>query len=674
MDEFKVPNAIPKHFPKPAEDNQTVEQPQSKTTDDKPQTKPTPTCPYVEPKWSACPPEENEYKFEVLKTGQIIDEVKNLQEKPFWVFGRSPGNDIEMAHPTVSRFHAIFQYRPKLESDDTAENKKNVEEGWYIYDLGSTHGTFLNKMRIPPKAYIRVKVGHMLRLGASMRSYILQGPDFDQEPESEMSVTELKQMRINADEQKKVNASVQLEAMEREDITWGMGEDADEETDLSVNPYASTNNEELFLDDPKKTLRGYFEREGLDLEYKCDEMSVGSFVCRIELPVDDLNGKQIVAEVCHKGKKKDCVVQCALEACRILDRHGVLRQANHEPLKRKIVKADSDDEDDFFDRTGDVERKKMRKSNPSTSVTLTYDDLLIQETEIEKKLSEVKTKIEEYQQLARQMKEAKNQQIEDLDTFMEKLTDTAALEKSDLWKLQMEEKQLIIDHNKIKRLIQIAKPIDLPAIMSTDAEPAKKTRQLPMVGKRNQFSYKALKPLRLPPKEGSAASVAAAFEKELKSDEEEVEEEEEEEEKSTENTAIKRKEPTDNNLPNDSEEEEKKSERLYGPAFIPDQSIPSPKVIQEEYKEDEKAEGKEEKTEEEKNPTPCQEVESTEVEEEAAQAVKRKRQRQRIRGKRENVDIEDQGEYEDTEKYSKWVPPENQSGDGITSLNDKFGY
>ena len=60
------------------------------------------------------------------------------------------------------------------------------------------------------------------------------------------------------------------------------GEDADEETDLRINPFAlDTDSNNLELDNPKKTLRSWFDREGADLIYDVQEKSAGHFIARI---------------------------------------------------------------------------------------------------------------------------------------------------------------------------------------------------------------------------------------------------------------------------------------------------------------------------------------------------------------------------------------------------------
>lgn len=77
-------------------------------------------------------------------------------------------------------------------------------------------------------------MGHILKLGCSTRSYLLNGPEEDTEKESELSVSELKQKRREELEKRERERIEELQRIEKEKedrkkreeekgIDWGMG-------------------------------------------------------------------------------------------------------------------------------------------------------------------------------------------------------------------------------------------------------------------------------------------------------------------------------------------------------------------------------------------------------------------------------------------------------------------
>ena len=112
------------------------------------------------PPWAADPAQP--FRLEVLKRGVIVGDVDVSQQQRY-VFGRqADAVDVEVAHGSASRVHAVLQHG----EGDTV----------HLYDLGSTHGTFLNKARLAPRAFTQVRVGDQFRFGESSRVYILGGP------------------------------------------------------------------------------------------------------------------------------------------------------------------------------------------------------------------------------------------------------------------------------------------------------------------------------------------------------------------------------------------------------------------------------------------------------------------------------------------------------------------
>uniref|UniRef100_A0A182Q5E0 FHA domain-containing protein n=1 Tax=Anopheles farauti TaxID=69004 RepID=A0A182Q5E0_9DIPT len=613
-----------------------------------------PPIPYKEPKWSRKCDASREYSFEVEKNGVIAEEIKHLQSKPFWLFGRLPNCDINMAHPTISRYHAILQYRApedqgEGEEEDipTRSTHISAEPGWYLYDLNSTHGTFLNKQQIPARTYVRVRVGYMIKLGSSSRTYIFQGPTDDEEESLGLTITEMKDHIKKQKELRKEIAEIERKEQERierlkaeEGINWGMADDADEETDLTENPYAASNNEELFLDDPKKTLRGYFEREGHELEYKVDELSSGTYCCKVELPIDDANGRPIVAEATLKGKKKEVVLQCALEACRILDRHGLLRQANHEPRRRFQKQSDSDDDDDFLDRTGAVEKRRQRKESAKNPQTHTYADLIHKEAYILERLEEVESKIQNARLIKKETHLPEN--VHDVDQFLQKLSNEKVLDRFELRRLRLEQTELNEELVKVKKLIEITKPLDMDKIgLAKQSANAKRTI-LPLFGKRNKLSNTfGIRKSSLKAEKDIDTGPVDDFEQ---------------------STSVNRESPK--SLPRESPKVEAKRKSDRKPIDSPEND---------ESDETSRSRRKRSSLEtEEQGDTAVR----TEVDSAGSNSSKKKRPRQRVRdGKaRVNVDFDDSTELTNVDKNVEWVPPSGQTGDGRTSLNEKYGY
>ncbi|KFB46253.1 AGAP004588-PA-like protein [Anopheles sinensis] len=615
-----------------------------------------PPVPYKEPAWSDKCDQQRNYSFEVEKNGVIIEEIKRLQCKPFWLFGRLPNCDINITHPTSSRYHAVLQYRPpsthavsgshSSDEDEPLEEKKSskhgktasIEGGWYLYDLNSTHGTFLNKQQILPRTYVRVRVGYMIKLGSSSRTYILQGPSDDEDAPTALTITELKEQARKQQELRKEMAEIERKEKERieklkesEGITWGMAEDADEATDLTENPYATSNNEELFLDDPKKTLRGYFEREGHDLEYKVDEISSGTYRCKVELPIDDDNGRPIVAEVTHKGKKKEAVLQCALEACRILDRHGLLRQANHAPRRKQRKQSDSDDDDDFLDRTGAVEKRRERKQARENPQLRTYTDLIHEEARILERLEVIENKIQNSQVLKKAIRLPEN--VDDVDKFLEKLSEVSPNDKFVIKRLRREQTELRDDLETVKKLINAVKPVDLESIGKEQKDEVAKQKLMPLFGKRNKLSKTF----------GIRESTITA---------------------EKDNDIEIKSSADDETQPSTSAKQGK-----HVPAKISPKAAAGECSVQGQRKRSIEVSAKEGSSS--KGNEKCTETTRSD---EHDSGKKKRRQRLRDNKPRDNVDYDDTMELANDEKNVEWVPPSGQTGDGRTSLNEKYGY
>lgn len=650
--------------------------------------------PYKEPPWSTISDEN--YSFEVIKNGAVIDKIE-LKDKAFHVVGRLPSCDIPMEHPSLSRHHAVLQF-----SNGTAES---YPKGWYLFDLDSTHGTWINKNKVPAKKYHRLHVDYVVKYGGSTRLFILHGPNTDREEESELSVAEMKEQRERQLKEAEVLRQAELAEKEKkaelirkqeEDkgCLWGIDDVEGVDDEDEENPFAtlSTENEDLYIDDPKKSLNGYFEREGYDPpQYEFSDAGFGKRKCTVELPIDGPNGEPLMAEVVLSGKKKEAVIQCALEACRILDRHGLLRKATHESRKKKERNWEEDDyydsdEDIYLDRTGTIEKKRqirMNKVGKSGKSAETYDSLLERHTEIVMEMQEIENKLAQAKAEAAAFE---NEEVDALDAYMTAIK-SGAMDTKTKMKLKCRLLELKQEEQKVRKLVNIAKPASLPELKVPEKKTETvKTGLLSGTGKIKGLHHKSVLKPAVPINKPISHSDDSDF----------VVEEEEEEDDDVEEQKLSKLKQEENKLPHkeslpDISQLKEAAEKSKSVSLNIDikHALKADKDKKERMTEldskianvsDHKQMDTETstKTSSVKGPSlplsavleQLQDDSEINEDEETSLSKKRKSKDNSEPNKKTKLAVYDEADPD----YAVWLPPQNQAGDGRTHLNAKFGY
>ena len=130
----------------------------------------------------------------------MIAQSIEMTGRPWFSFGRSASCEVVIEHPSSSRVHAVVQFR-------------QTDSKPFVFDCGSTHGTFLNKKQLKAQEYTPLAVGDQLKFGQSTRMYILAGPA-ELMPEEGPSLKERKELAYKRHvAAKEVNRSNRSEAI-----------------------------------------------------------------------------------------------------------------------------------------------------------------------------------------------------------------------------------------------------------------------------------------------------------------------------------------------------------------------------------------------------------------------------------------------------------------------------
>lgn len=151
--------------------------------------------------------------------------------------GRLPVCDIPQEHASLSRYHAVIQFSSDgplflIFLSFSSLSLFPCSGAPFLYDLGSTHGTFLNKRQLQPRSFLRLFSSDSIRFGASQRLFVVQAP-----PETVTREDDERAQRMQAKIDKlRGDPDTPSDTADTADsgISWGMADDAPVEEDAQI--------------------------------------------------------------------------------------------------------------------------------------------------------------------------------------------------------------------------------------------------------------------------------------------------------------------------------------------------------------------------------------------------------------------------------------------------------
>ncbi|CAB9518302.1 Solute carrier family 4 (Anion exchanger), member 1, adaptor protein [Seminavis robusta] len=431
---------------------------------------------YPDPEWARLPQDQTWKVIEIKNGVEIAQTV--LSQRPSWLFGRAADQvHIPLNHESISRCHA----RIAFDSSGTP----------WLRDCASSHGTKVNKKRLPPMACgskaepadstqkgsrgVVLYPGDVIVFGASTRIYCLEGPPEFQRGNKRMELLNQqylekgKQQQLAASTENKDNGTsnsnpAEQDKEEKEEdsgVSWGISmaeasdyaaeqDDGDEEDEAMARQRALEN----FGNIPEKHLKAW--EKICALKYKLNNVTTESQ--RIRVKGDLTTGQE------HQLQKND-KRQIELHQ-QILDREKELYQKlfpdkvnkNDSSKKRKEYYQAEDDVDDFFDRTKDQELAKQQQQNSNQAET---EDSL---------LKKWNTLQEQWQQKNTLLQRSKDQKVAPLQQRYDRLIaagddgeaffvqNDLSIAKEQVDKLQKQVQQIDEQLTEAKALLKIVNP------------------------------------------------------------------------------------------------------------------------------------------------------------------------------------------------------------------------